>query len=109
MEEPVFATLQVHPSALMRTVDVGVAHGKYTFAFVWPEGTLRAHGQLMSDGNTTGGTHNPIPAIALVELGTFCRTVFRAVAIEHNHGVANLLHAVGTHFAYRQDGIELTT
>ena len=58
---------------------------------------------------TTCGTHYPIPAVALVELGTFCRAVFRAVAIEHNHGVANLLHAVGTHFAYRQDGIELTT
>ena len=58
---------------------------------------------------STGGTHNPIPSVALVELGTFCRSVFRAVAIEHNHGVANLLHAVGTHFTYRQDRIELTT
>ena len=59
--------------------------------------------------HSTCRTHNPIPAVALVELGTFCRAVFRSVAIEHNHGVANLLHAVGTHFTYRQDRIELTT
>ena len=93
----------------MRAVDACVACGQHLFALVGAERTLGAHGQLMAYGNATGRTHNPIPAVALVELRSFGRAVFRAVSVEHNHGIANLLHAVGTHLTNGQNRIELAT
>ena len=97
------------PATLMRTVDIGFALMEHNLPLVGAIGRLGTHGELMTNGDATGRTHNPIPAIALVELRTFCRTVGGAIAVEHNNRISYLMHSVDRHLANGEYGIELTT
>ena len=107
MEEPVFTILGMHPTSLMRAVDVGLALSQHNLMFVRTVGRLGAHGQLETVGNTSRRTHNPVPALALIELRTFAGAILRAIAIKHDDGLSDSLGAIGRHLANGEHGGKL--
>ena len=92
----------MHPSPLMRAVDVGLSLCQYNLMFIRPIRRFRAHGQLEARGHTACRTHDPVPAVTLIELRTLAGTVLRAVAIEHDHRLSDSLLAICRHFPDRQ-------
>ena len=89
VQEPVFAVFRMHPAALMGAVDGTLALLQHNLVLVGTVRRLRAHGQLEALGHTAGGTHDPVPAVALVELRPFARAVGRAVAVKDDNGLSN--------------------
>ena len=87
----------------------GLALCQHNLVLVGTVGRLRPHGQLESLWHTAGRTHNPVPAVTLVELRTFAGTVLRAVAIKHDDGLSDWSHAVSTHLTNGQHGGILRT
>ena len=100
VQKPVFALRRVHPSTLVGAVHGGLALSQHNLMLVGAERTLRPHGQLEARGHTPGGAHNPVPSIALIELGTFAGAVLGAVAIEDDDGLADGAGAIGTQLAH---------
>ena len=82
----------MYPAALMRAVDVGLAHS-----------------QLKSCWHTAGRTHDPVPAIAFVELWTFAGAVLCTVAVEHDNGLSDSTCTICRQLADRQHRCELAT
>ena len=109
MQEPVFTVLGVNPTTLMRAVDVGLALCQHDFMFVRTIGTFTAHGQLEACWHPTCRAHNPIPAIAFVELRSFAGAVFITITVEHDNGIADGTCAVCRQFTNRQYRSELST
>ena len=95
MQEPVFAILCVHPSALMRAVDVCLALCQHNLVLVGAVRALAAHSQLETRGHAARRTHNPIPAVALVKLRPFAGAVLSAVAVEDDDRLAYCFRPVG--------------
>ena len=95
MHEPVFTVFGMYPSSLMRSVDRSISLLQHYLMLVRTVGRLGAHCQLKTRGDTTSRTHNPIPTITLVELGTFAGAVLVTVAIEHDNGLTNGFHTIG--------------
>ena len=94
MQEPVLAILRMHPTTLMRAVDVGLALSQHDLMLIGAIRTLRAHSQLEPRRHTTSRTHNPVPSIALIELRPFASSVLSTIAIKHNHRLANGLRTI---------------
>ena len=92
----------MYPAALVRTIDSGCSLCQHHLALVRSVRTLGTHGQLETCGHSTGRTHDPVPAVALVELGTFAGTVFGAVAVEHDDRVADGTLALAVKFSNRK-------
>ncbi len=103
VQEPVFAVFRVHPRALMGPVDGAVALGQHLAHLVGAEGRAGAHGQLEARGHAAGRTHNPIPAVALVEFGALAGVVLGAVAVEHDDGPADGAGALDVELAHGDD------
>ena len=99
VQEPVFTIFCMHPATLMRAVDISLTLLEHNLMFVRTIGRLRTHSQLETLGNTASRTHNPIPAIALVELRTFAGAVLSTVSVEHDDGLPNSLRTVSAHLA----------
>ena len=108
MQEPVFPTLQMNPSALMRTIDISFTYSQHALALIRAVRTLGTHGQLMPYRHSPGRTHDPIPSVTLIKLRTFCRAVFRTITVKDDDRITYLFHAVCRHFPNRQNGIKLT-
>ena len=73
----------------MRPVDVGLALSQYDLVLIGTVGRFGTHCQLEACGDTACWAHNPVPAIALIELRTFAGTVFRAVAVKDDNGLSD--------------------
>ena len=95
----------MHPGSLVRTIDVGLALPHHLFPFVRTVGRLGAHGQLPTHGDTTGGIHNPVVAITLVELRTLGGMVY-LTSVENDAGLTDGTHAVLGKFADGQHTVE---
>ena len=102
MQEPVFTIFSMYPTALMRPVDVCLALCQYDLVLIWTVGRLGTHGELETCWHAPSRTHDPVPAVTLIELRTFTGTVFRTVAIEDNHWLSNSTRAVSRQFPDRQ-------
>ena len=102
MQEPVLTILRVYPAALMRAVDAGLTLCQHLLVLVRAKGRLRAHSQLKASRHAAGRTHNPVPAVALIELRSFAGAVLRAVAVEDDDGLADGLGTVSRQFANRE-------
>ena len=97
----------MYPRALVRTVNLGLALSQHDFMLVGTIRTLATHGQLEALWHTTGRTHNPIPAVALIELWTLAGTILRAVTVEHDDGLTYWARTVSRQLANGQYGGKL--
>ena len=94
MQEPILTILCMHPTSLMRTVDISLALSQDNLMFIGAVRRLTSHGELETCRNAPGRTHNPIPAIALIELGALACTVLCTIAIKHDNRLSNSLRTV---------------
>ena len=95
----------MHPRALMRTVDVRLSLLQHASPLVGAVGRAAAHCQLPSLRHAACGTHDPIPALALVEFWALGRVVFLP-AVEGDAGFSYGPCAVGGEFAHGEHGVE---
>ena len=109
MYEPVFAIFGMYPTALVRTVNLGFALCQYYLVLVGTERRFAAHGQLEACGHAACRAHNPVPALALVELGALASAVLSTVAIEYDDGLSDGLGAFGIQLANGEYRGELRT
>ena len=101
VQEPVFAVFRVNPASLMGAVDGGLALCQHNLMLIRTVWRLGAHGELETRGHTTGRTHDPVPAVALIELRAFAGTVLCAIAVEDDDRLSDGAHAVRRHLAHR--------
>ena len=108
VQKPVLAILRVYPAALMGAVDAGLALRQHDLMLVGAVRAFTAHGQLETRGHAACRTHDPVPAVALVEFRTLTGAVLCAVAVEHDDRLADGPCAVSTQFTDGQHRSELS-
>ena len=101
MQEPVFTIFGMHPTSLMRAVDIGFSLSQYNFVLVRTIRRFRTHGQLKTSRHAASRTHNPVPPVALIELWSFAGAVLRAVAVEYDDRLSNGFCTVCRQFPHR--------
>ena len=87
MKEPVLPHSSVHPSPLVRAVDIGVTLCQHLLRLIRPVRSLGTHGELEARGHSPCRAHDPVPPLPLVELRSLTGAVLRAVAVEDNDGL----------------------
>ena len=96
----------MHPSPLMRTVDIRFPLPQHFFSVVRSVRAFAAHRQLEARRHPSCRAHDPIPPITLIEFRAFACTVFRTIAVEHDDGLSDCLSPIGRKFTHRQHGGE---
>ena len=102
MKEPVFAILGMHPSSLMRAIDSCFPLRQNNLMLVRSIGRLASHSQLETCRHTTGRTHDPIPAIALIELRSLTSTILCTITIKDNDRLPDGSCSVSRQLPYSQ-------
>jgi len=96
MDEPRLAGVQLHPCALVRPVDVGVALGHNDAVLVGAVDVPRAQDGLPAGGHAPRRGEDGVEAIALVKLGPFDGGMLLG-AVKHDPSSVQQRAAIGAH------------